>query len=1220
MKLKRLEITGFKSFCEKADIQFPQGVSAIVGPNGCGKSNIVDALRWVMGEQSVKQLRGKSMEDVIFAGTSGKPPLNMAEVTLTLANDNGSAPEELKDFTEIMLTRRLFRSGESAYLMNKQPCRLKDIHNVFLGSGLGTKSYSIIQQGNIGAIIDAGPEERRYFIEEAAGTTRYKNRKTEALRKVESTRQNLLRVSDIISEIHRQMAGLKRQARKAERFKQYQRRADALDIHLSLYNYERLSRRYDETDRLLQELKDSDLGNTSQLKKLDAAVEEIKLQRSQKNQEIADQKSRKFELLRKIDRIEGDLSHQRQEIERLTDEAKELQAAREDLEGKNRKIDSEIDEAQNDTTRLRTEIETLRQDLHREQAAAAEIKTRIDDLNADLETSKTALMDRLTEEARYRNIFQNAANNKENLQRRLKRTGEEAAVARQRVAQGRTTEEKNRAEWGRLTQHAASLNEELERIRRLNDEKREILARRVKQVQTLELERSTARSTFSTLKKMEENFEWYRDGVKAIMKAPEFGYAPGCADTDDPNLDPTPNPALDTAITAEGSKKIVGLLADILDPSPEYQAAVEAVLGEALQYVLIDAPQTGVCAIAYLQSHDAGRSGFIPVTTLMQIEEDRQPLHEHSDRLLKHVVVKTGYERIAEAFLGHVVVAEDMQAGLALVNGRRRHTTIVTKQGDVISRQGIMIGGSMDKLPGILAKKQEIKALEQQINLCEQTLAEARDQQQASETDVRKIETELQRLYEQKKSVDAEAVEAEKALYRASEEVKHAVRHLEIVELEHEQLLGEESDIDDEMARYHSALAQLTSAITAAREEVAEKTRQTEAVSGQLEAFNQKIVDLKLSLTALNARLDNSSNTLRRLQEFQEDGAARLISLAEDITLKSRRAATSKNTVSEYEASLAAMYEELKHLEEALGANESAYSAIDAQLKDNDGIIAELQDQREKILEKTRVLEIEQTQRQVHRDTVVQRLEEHYHKPFAEYGAELEALRKQLQSAEGAEMSTRADEEELTRLREKISRIGDVNLAAINEYEQLKSRHDFLFEQREDLQKAIDDLHKVIKKINRITQQRFMETFDLVNQKLGDVFPRLFEGGSAKLVLTEPDSPLETGVEFMIHPPGKKLTRMSLLSGGEKALSAIAFIFSLFLIRPASFCLMDEIDAPLDEANVFRFNNLLKLIGEKSQIVMVTHNKKSMEFADMLFGITMEAKGVSKVVSVNLDR
>ncbi|MFZ1201047.1 MAG: hypothetical protein WAO07_12840, partial [Desulfobacterales bacterium] len=376
---------------------------------------------------------------------------------------------------------------------------------------------------------------------------------------------------------------------------------------------------------------------------------------------------------------------------------------------------------------------------------------------------------------------------------------------------------------------------------------------------------------------------------------------------------------------------------------------------------------------------------------------------------------------------------------------------------------------------------------------------------------------------------------------------------------------------------------------------------------------------LKLTLTALNARLENSNSTLRRLQEFRQDGAARLISLAEDITLKSRKAAAAGSAVTAHEASLAGMYEELKHVEEALDVNETAYAAIDTQLKENDGVIAELQNERETIQEKTRLLEIEQTQRQVHRDNIVQRLVEHYHKPFDEYGPQLATLRQELEAAPGAAISTVDDEAELNRLREKISRIGDVNLAAINEYEQLKSRHDFLCEQREDLQKAIEDLHKVIRKINRITQQRFMETFEQVNQKLEEVFPRLFEGGSGQLVLTEPDNPLETGVEFMIHPPGKKLTRMSLLSGGEKALSAIAFIFSLFLIRPASFCLMDEIDAPLDEANVYRFNNLLKLIGEKSQIVMVTHNKKSMEFADMLFGITMEARGVSKVVSVNLE-
>ena len=295
MKLKKLEIIGFKSFGDKAIIEFPPGISAVVGPNGCGKSNIIDALRWVMGEQSVKQLRGKSMEDVIFSGANGKQPLNMAEVSLILSNENGEAPEELKDFTEIMLTRRLYRSGESAYFLNKQPCRLKDIHSIFLGSGLGSRSYAVIQQGNIGAITEAGPEERRFFIEEAAGVTRYKSRKYEALRKVETTNQNLLRVSDILLEIKRQMNSLKRQARKAEIYNNFQKRIRVLDIRLGLHYYDDYTRQIEKTDALLNELKDADIGHTSDLNKLDAAVEKIKLNRQQKTQEISEQKTQKFE-------------------------------------------------------------------------------------------------------------------------------------------------------------------------------------------------------------------------------------------------------------------------------------------------------------------------------------------------------------------------------------------------------------------------------------------------------------------------------------------------------------------------------------------------------------------------------------------------------------------------------------------------------------------------------------------------------------------------------------------------------------------------------------------------------------------------------------------------------------------------------------------------------------------------------------------------------------
>jgi len=1210
MKLKKLEITGFKSFSDKARIEFPEGVSAIVGPNGCGKSNIVDALRWVMGEQSVKQLRGKSMEDVIFAGARGKPPLNMAEVSLTLSNDNGSAPEELKDFTEIMLTRRLYRSGESAYFLNKQPCRLKDIHNVFLGSGMGTKSYSIIQQGNIGAIIDAGPEERRYFIEEAAGTTRFKNRKNEALRKVHSTNQNLLRVSDIIAEIKRQMTGLKRQARKAERYKLHQQRIKELDIDLGLHHYADLTLQINTTDALLQEHKDADIGHTSQLKRLDSAVEDIKLKRWQKNQEIADQKSRKFDLVRNIDRAENDLNHLRQEIDRLKAEANELQIALQELSDKNQKIASEIDESEKENVDLNTRLQAVRTDLKQEHTAAAEIKSKLSALEEALEKSKAALMDRITEEARYKNIYQNASNNKESLKRRLKRADEEAALAKKKVNDFRISEAAAREEVAKLKQEVEDLGNRLESVHRQHDEKRQALGRQVKQVQTIELERNKTKSKFSTLKKMEENFEWYRDGVQAIMKARSL--------TTDTQTEDSQEPVAGPEVDGMQSGAIIGLLADILEPEPSYQTAVEAALGESLQYIIVNQPETGVQAIEFLQSKNAGRSGFIPVTAVEKISEDRRLKPDIPNSLLQHINIKPGYEKIVATFLGHVIVAEDIHEALHLFNRNGARLTIVTKEGNMISHQGIMVGGSKEKLSGILAKKQELKELEKQIKAYDRQLESDRAAQKSLELEMRTIESNLQKLIEHKKLTEGQGLEAEKELYRTSEELKHALRHLEITELEQEQLLGEESDIDDEIAKYNTVLAKLTDEIATVEKQVAVNTEQVGSVASQMDEYNQKVVDLKLNLTAFNARLENSNNTLRRLKEFQEDGELRKNQISEDIVRKKQKAFSAKGKTEEITAALSGMYAELKRLEQDLEINEADFNVIDTELKDSDEIITELQSKRGTIQERARLLELEQAQRRVQRDNITNRLEENYNSPFSEYRTQLSDILEKWQSGPEA-VSTDELEDELARLRQKIATIDDVNLGAINEYEQLKSRYDFLCEQHDDLQKAIVDLHTVIKKINKITQQRFLETFNLVNEKLDEVFPRLFEGGSAKLILTEPDNPLETGVEFMIHPPGKKLTRMSLLSGGEKALSAIAFIFSLFLIKPTSFCLMDEIDAPLDEANVFRFNDLLKLIGEKSQIVMVTHNKRTMEFADTLFGITMELKGISKVVAVNFD-
>ena len=372
-----------------------------------------------------------------------------------------------------------------------------------------------------------------------------------------------------------------------------------------------------------------------------------------------------------------------------------------------------------------------------------------------------------------------------------------------------------------------------------------------------------------------------------------------------------------------------------------------------------------------------------------------------------------------------------------------------------------------------------------------------------------------------------------------------------------------------------------------------------------------------MQLTALNAKLENANNSLRRLKEFHKDSLNRLEQLGQEIHEKQQKEETSKQSIVEYEQNLAEMYQRMEAIDQSLKANEDHYQAIDAELQKSDSKISDIKSKQEKTLEKVRLLELEQSERKIKQENVANRLEETYQKSFAVLKAEFNQNSESLELT--SDKTIEAMEEELTTCKTKLAKIVDVNLGAIREYEQLKDRFEFLEEQRNDLVCAIEDLHKVIKKINTITQKRFLDTFNLINTKLNEVFPKLFDGGTAKLVLKDPNLPLETGVEFMIHPPGKKLTRLSLLSGGEKAMSAIAFIFSIFLIKPAAFCLLDEIDAPLDDANVFRFNDLLQIIGENSQIIMITHNKRSMEFADTLFGITMQEKGISKIVSVNFE-
>jgi len=1200
MRLKKLEITGFKSFHERSIIQFPDGISAIVGPNGCGKSNVVDALRWAMGEQSAKQLRGKSMEDVIFSGTAGTPSLNMAEVSLTLSNENGNGPEEFKDFTEIMITRRVYRSGERVYYINKQPCRLKDIYSIFVGSGMGARSYAVIQQGNIGAITDAGPDERRAFIEEASGVTRYKTRKTEALRKVAATQQNLLRLNDITSEISRQMASLKRQARKAELYNKVKARIRTLDVRLSFVYYDEFTQKISDSETLLKELSDTNLEHSAELKRIDAAVEAIKFKREKKSHEISEQKTRRYDGQRSIDRLENDMAHLRNEIQRLTSEITELEDAGKDLESKNVKLVSEINQVEAQNQEFTGRITAVRADLDKERSASQKLIDRQAELDRTLETAKADHMELVTQEARLKNVSQNASRNQENLTRRLKRIDEEAALAQKALAQLQRKKEQREEELRIIKREITRLNRRVDETQADLKEKNTTLGQQVKKVQTLEFEKNRARSKYATLKKMEDNFEWYKDGVRAVMQANQQASA-----------DALPPLQAD----------ILGLMADILEVPPQYETAVEAVLGESLQYVLVKDMQSGVNAVEYLRTAAAGRSGFIPVADLNGPQRPT-PADTREDLLIQHVTARAGYEKLAEELLGRVLVATDLAAARDLRAKTANQWAVVTLQGDLITAGGVLVGGSRDKLAGILAKKAEVKTLADDIETLEKELVSGHAAQEKIAAAVRQTEVELQKLIEERGEQIQDEIEAEKALYKVTEDLKHARRHLEVVQLEQEQILGEADDTTAEMNRTNAAIEKIGVRITTARETVAATSSQIDALKAQMEGFNRNIIDLQMKLTSAEAGLENSKTSLRRLNEFQADGLARKAQLEAEINRKARKMTEAKYRIDESETSLKGLYEQVQKLATALESNEQDFSAIDEQLRENDRKASRLTSKREAANQKIRLVELDLSQQRLQRENLENRLIERYHKTLADFRRE---FADQEDTAEASPEKTPSQtveqmESELERSRKRIASITDVNLGAIREYDQLKDRQDFLTEQRDDLLKAIDDLHRVIRKINRITQEKFMATFNAVNEKISEIFPRLFEGGTAKLTLTEPGNPLETGVEFMIQPPGKKLTRMSLLSGGEKALSAIAFIFSIFMLKPASFCLMDEIDAPLDDANIFRFNELLQIIGAKSQIIMITHNKRSMEFADTLFGITMEKKGISKIVSVNFDR
>jgi len=865
MRIKRLEIIGFKSFPDKCTIEFPPGISAIVGPNGCGKSNIIDAIKWVMGEQSIKQLRGKSMGDVIFSGTEKRLQLNMAEVSLTLSNDTPeNLGEGLSQLTEIMITRRLFRSGESAYLINKQPCRLKDIHNVFLGSGMGAKSCAIVQQGNIGAITDAAPEERRTFIEEAAGVTRYKTRKNEAISKVNSTNQNLLRLNDIIDEIRKQMNSLRRQARKALRYKDFREGLKKSDILVSVYYHEQFTAQINSAQNLLSELKEKDASHASELQKLNAALEKIKSDRFSKDQIILKKRSEKSDAEKTIETHKSDLKYLRNEEKRLIAEITGLDAAIIDLESKNQKIKDEIAEESVKISSLGRRIEENKVALAEKTTATTEIRDQLNGQQKILEERKQQLMGLMARKAKFQNIFKNAESNKENLRHRIKSVAKDEAEISVKIAKLTQTVSAAEEALREINDAGESIARRIEETKHHLDDQSMQLGKQIKTVNIMLNDRNTVKSEYMTLKKMDDNYEWYKDGVKAVMQQP---------------------PSESNDISPAKNRGIIGITADGLEPESGFEIALEAALGESLQYIVIKDPQTGISLINYLKESKTGRSGFIPVSALEKTTGRVSDPDKNSDSklLINHVAIRPGYEVIFSHLLQKIAVADDFDTALKLCSPENGYSRVVTKSGDIISANGIMVGGSEDKLSGIYKKKLALKQLNARLSELDAALESGRKLQNNLESEVKQLEVNIQKLTVQKNDVEKQSMEAEKQHFQASETLKHNINHYEIIKLEKEKLLGEKTDVEDEIAAHNAALAEISKEEASAELEIKEISDHVTLLTEQINELNQSDMDLKLSQTRLNAEIENAKKTLNRLKEFQAEGIHQAEQIKKDV-------------------------------------------------------------------------------------------------------------------------------------------------------------------------------------------------------------------------------------------------------------------------------------------------------------------------------------------------
>ncbi|MGA4578391.1 chromosome segregation protein SMC [Limisphaera sp. VF-2] len=1230
MYLKNLTLLGFKSFPDKTTLSFQPGVTAIVGPNGCGKSNVADAIRWVLGEQSARALRGSEMADVIFNGTDTRKPLGMAEVSLTLGGVDASqlrAAGLEVDYHELTVTRRVYRDGGSEYFLNRVPCRLRDIQQLFAGTGMGRVSYSIMAQGNITQVLSSRPEDRRMVFEEAAGITRFKAQKKEALRKLEATEQNLLRVSDLIREVKRQIGSLQRQAGKARRYKALQAELQHLETQLARHHYDVLQSELREREAALATVTEAIAAAETAVSAAEAEVARRREELTALVHELGRLQQLATELKAEVERQESQIAFNQERIRELTRRDEQAFTEIAQIEERRRVAEEELLAVRQRLAEAEAAVQQHQQTHQARVEALRQLESALRQGQEELRQAQSAALAQAQELARVRNALNQLELQQQGYAARLEKLAAEKVqleaererlLARLQEFESRVASDKQDAETRRRL-----VAERQQRLRELQQE----VAQATSALDQLLQSQAATRSRLRVLEQLEESREGYDPGALAALRQ---------------------------------SEAVLGSLADRIRVPAPYVVAIEQALGHHLQLVLTEQPEAAQAILEQLAQTRAGRASVAALA--IQPAEDRQltfpgdlaPGDADSGssgnpaasappagmiRALDVVEADPEVQRLVRALLGRTFIVPDLATATAQLCNGHGGCDFVTLRGELLSRHGIYTGGYLNGQgngqgpASILGRKNQIAELRAELGRLEEAVAEAGRRRGALLSEQTALQAGLQQVQSELRQQEVAIASREGELRALQQARQTLLQKLETVAYEIESF---ERQIEEAKQRRTELAATLT-ALEQRDQELQQQVRTLQAnledLRHQRDQAQAALSDARVALASEEQRAAAARQQLtalqQRLRELDQQAARCRQEIADSVARKTQ----AEQEIETAHAALGRLRTDRDRLNEQLAARhqqraeqEAAIQQAEEALRQQRHRLTELQEQRNR-------LELERAQRQLQIENLCQRIQEKYQIrlqdvrsecitiTYADEGpARVQVLTPEEMARAGLATDWDAVARQVEALQKRLDEMGVVNLVAIEEYEEAEQRHQFLSQQYEDLVRAKAQLLEVIQRINTETRQMFLETFEQIRRNFAELFVEVFGGGSADLRLVDENDVLESGIEILARPPGKKLQTISLLSGGEQTMTAVALLFAIYQVKPSPFCVLDELDAPLDEANIGRFLRILQRFLGHSQFIIITHNKRTISMADVLYGVTMEERGVSKIVSVRFRR